>query len=85
VHLAQLELAPNLRVQTGPVGGGDAKADIETYPVSELMGIRFYDSEGNSSEESMPDKDCQLMPILPLIFPLCKSLLFILRRFVIFD
>jgi hypothetical protein len=51
VRLAQLEITPNLRVQTGPVGGGDAKADSETYPISELLGGSYYDSEGNSTEE----------------------------------
>lgn len=51
VRLAQLEIAPNLRVQTGPVGGGDGKADSETYPISDLLGGSYYDTDGNSSEE----------------------------------
>jgi hypothetical protein len=33
-RLAQKEICPNLRPQTGPVGGGDSKVDGETIPVS---------------------------------------------------
>ena len=33
-RLAQKEICPNLRPQTGPVGGGDSKVDSETIPVS---------------------------------------------------
>ena len=32
--LAEKEICPNLRVQTGPTGGGDSKVDTETYPVA---------------------------------------------------
>ena len=35
--LAERELCPNLRVQTGPTGGGDSKVDTETYPVAEII------------------------------------------------
>ena len=34
-RLAEKEICPNLRPQTGPTGGGDSKADSETIPVSE--------------------------------------------------
>src|SRR5882757_393836 len=33
-RLAEKEVCPNLRPQTGPTGGGDSKADSETIPVS---------------------------------------------------
>jgi hypothetical protein len=32
--LAEKEICPNLRPQTGPTGGGDSKVDAETIPVS---------------------------------------------------
>jgi len=31
--LAEREICPNLRLQTGPTGGGDSKVDSETYPI----------------------------------------------------
>jgi hypothetical protein len=33
-RLAEKEICPNLRPQSGPTGGGDSKADSETVPVS---------------------------------------------------
>lgn len=51
VKLAQLEVAPNLRVQTGPVGGGDAKADSETYPVSEFILQHYWEGNSNAANE----------------------------------
>ncbi|WPV67117.1 hypothetical protein [Chitinophaga sp. LS1] len=51
VKLAQLEVAPNLRVQTGPVGGGDAKADSETYPVSEFILQHYWEGDSNAANE----------------------------------
>ena len=33
-RLAQKEICPNLRPQTGPVGGGDSKVDSETIPIA---------------------------------------------------
>jgi len=49
--LAQLELAPNLRPQTGPSGGGDSKADTETYPVSEITRLNFWEGIANEKGE----------------------------------
>lgn len=49
--LAQLEIAPNLRPQTGPSGGGDSKADSETYPVSDFSRLRFWEGIANDSGE----------------------------------
>lgn len=49
--LAQLEIAPNLRPQTGPSGGGDSKADSETYPVSDFTRFKFWEGIANESGE----------------------------------
>ncbi len=40
--LAEKEICPNLRVQTGPTGGGDSKVDTETYPVAEEITERWW-------------------------------------------
>ena len=40
--LAERELCPNLRVQTGPTGGGDSKVDTETYPVAGEISERYW-------------------------------------------
>ena len=40
--LAEKEICPNLRVQTGPTGGGDSKVDTETYPVAENIAERWW-------------------------------------------
>lgn len=40
--LAQKFISPNLRPQTGPVGGGDGKTDSETYPVTAEVASRWY-------------------------------------------
>ncbi|MDP3066534.1 MAG: hypothetical protein Q8N08_07335 [Methanobacteriaceae archaeon] len=40
--LCQYEIQPNLRPQTGPVGGGDGKVDTETTPVSETLRDIYY-------------------------------------------
>lgn len=49
--LAERELTPNLRPQTGPEGGGDGKVDTETYPVSEGVSERWFMSHGGSGEQ----------------------------------
>lgn len=51
VKLAQFEICPNLRVQTGPVGGGDSKADSETYAVSEEIDSIRYEGLANAGNE----------------------------------
>jgi tetratricopeptide (TPR) repeat protein len=51
VKLAQVEISPNLRMQTGPVGGGDSKADSETYPVSDLTQLSFYEGIPNVNND----------------------------------
>ncbi|QQO11959.1 hypothetical protein JJB99_20890 [Bradyrhizobium diazoefficiens] len=40
--LAERFISPNLRPQTGPVGGGDGKTDSETYPVTTEIASRWY-------------------------------------------
>jgi hypothetical protein len=41
-RLAERELCPNLRPQTGPIGGGDSGVDAATYPVSQDLAERRY-------------------------------------------
>jgi hypothetical protein len=48
--LCERAICPNLRPQTGPEGGGDSKADTETYPVADEVS-RFYIGEANSGRE----------------------------------
>ncbi|MGO4116883.1 hypothetical protein ACC786_30580 [Rhizobium ruizarguesonis] len=49
--LCERELAPNLRPQTGPEGGGDGKVDTETYPVARDIAERWYAAPGDSADE----------------------------------
>ncbi|WP_417280955.1 hypothetical protein [Celeribacter sp.] len=49
--LAERELCPNLRPQTGPEGGGDGKVDTETYPVDEQVSERWYVADAKSGAE----------------------------------
>ena len=49
--LAERELCPNLRPQTGPTGGGDSKVDSETYPVSERIAARWWIGTPSSGSE----------------------------------
>ena len=49
--LAERELCPNLRPQTGPSGGGDSKVDSETYPVSERIAARWWIGTPSSGAE----------------------------------
>jgi hypothetical protein len=48
--LCERATCPNLRPQTGPEGGGDSKADSETYPVADEIS-RIYIGEANSGRE----------------------------------
>jgi hypothetical protein len=48
--LAEKELCPNLRTQTGPTGGGDAKVDSETYPVAPDIAERWFLGETAAKE-----------------------------------
>ncbi len=49
--LCERAICPNLRPQTGPDGGGDSKADTETYPVAEEISGLTYVGVANGSEK----------------------------------
>lgn len=49
--LCERTICPNLRAHTGPDGGGDSKADTETYPVAEEIATLFYVGEQKSAQE----------------------------------
>lgn len=49
--LCERTICPNLRVQTGPDGGGDSKADTETYPVADEISTLTYVGDTNSGKE----------------------------------
>jgi hypothetical protein len=51
LRLAEKFIAPNLRPQTGPTGGGDGKTDSETYPVSPETAERWYIAEISAARE----------------------------------
>ena len=48
--LCERSICPNLRPQTGPEGGGDSKADTETYPVADEIS-RIYVGDANGGCE----------------------------------
>jgi len=49
--LAEKELCPNLTIQTGPTGGGDSKADAETYPVAPAISERWWIGSPSAGNE----------------------------------
>lgn len=49
--IAEKEICPNLRVQTGPTGGGDSKVDSETYPVVKEISDRWWLGEPSGGSE----------------------------------
>ena len=49
--LAEKTICPNLRVQTGPTGGGDSKVDTETYPVAEEIAERWWIGSSSAGTE----------------------------------
>lgn len=49
--LCERAICPNLRPQTGPDGGGDSKADTETFAVADEISNLTYISEANSGNE----------------------------------
>jgi len=51
LRLAEKFIAPNLRPQTGPVGGGDGKTDSETYPVAGVISERWFVPETAAGHE----------------------------------
>lgn len=50
--ISEKHLAVNLRPATGPMGGGDSKADTETYPVAEEVQSKWYLGQSNSGKET---------------------------------
>jgi hypothetical protein len=50
-RLAQKEICPNLRPQTGPVGGGDSKVDSETIPVSSDVAYVWLGTDPTAATE----------------------------------
>jgi hypothetical protein len=49
--LCERAICPRLRPQTGPDGGGDSKADSETYPVADEIAALTYVGRANSGRE----------------------------------
>lgn len=49
--LCERAICPNLRPSTGPEGGGDSKADTETYAVAEELSQMFFVGTPNSASE----------------------------------
>jgi hypothetical protein len=49
--IAEKEICPNLRIQTGPTGGGDSKVDSETYPVAKEISERWWLGEPAGGSE----------------------------------
>jgi hypothetical protein len=50
-RLCEKFIAPNIRPQTGPVGGGDGKTDAETYPVSREISARWFVPDNDKAGE----------------------------------
>jgi hypothetical protein len=50
-RLVEKFITPNLRPQTGPVGGGDGKTDAETYPVAQTIALRWYSPHAAPAHE----------------------------------
>jgi hypothetical protein len=50
-QMAQRLICPNLRPQTGPTGGGDAKVDSETYPVAPEVTDRWWIGDAAAGSE----------------------------------
>ncbi len=50
-RLIEKFVAPNLRPQTGPTGGGDGKTDAETYPVAKEISERWFATDRAAANE----------------------------------
>jgi hypothetical protein len=50
-RLCEKFIAPNIRPQTGPVGGGDGKTDAETFPVSSEISARWFVPDNQKAGE----------------------------------
>lgn len=49
--LCERAICPNLRAQTGPDGGGDSKADGESFSVADELTEIYYEGQPNSGRE----------------------------------
>src|SRR5581483_2566216 len=49
--LCERTICPHLRAQSGPEGGGDSKADTESFPVAEEIAAITYVGEPNAGNE----------------------------------
>ena len=49
--LCEKVICPNLRPPTGPEGGGDSKADAETFAVADEVSQFYYIAEANAGSE----------------------------------
>jgi tetratricopeptide (TPR) repeat protein len=47
--LAEREICPNLLPNTGPTGGGDSKADTETFPVADQLSLGWFSGIGREA------------------------------------
>jgi hypothetical protein len=50
-RLCERAICPNLRPQTGPEGGGDSKADSETFPVTDHVSRTWYFGDEAAAKE----------------------------------
>ena len=50
-RLCEKFIAPNIRPQTGPVGGGDGKTDAETFPISSEISARWFVPDNDKAGE----------------------------------
>lgn len=49
--LCERTICPNLRPQSGPEGGGDSKADADTFPVADEIATLAYVGQPNAGKE----------------------------------
>ena len=50
-RLCEKEICPNLLPTTGPTGGGDSKADSETFPVADDLVLKWYSGEAREASK----------------------------------
>jgi hypothetical protein len=74
--LCERAICANLRVQTGPEGGGDSKVDTETFPVADEISLTYVGTPNSGREKWafafsakktwskwVPSKRCWLSPL----------------------
>ncbi|MGG6898569.1 hypothetical protein, partial [Rhizobium sp. BR 315] len=49
--LCERAICPNLRGQTGPDGGGDSKADAETFPVAAEISALYFEGDVDATSQ----------------------------------